>query len=134
MLTYFLQVNVCWLLFYGAYYALLSKETFFRLNRIYLIISLLCGLMIPVVVPKVDVPIAQPFVEVVQPITVSVAQIQASIDYQMPETETTTWGIWTILTCLYGLGAMFFFLKFTWGLVTIFKLYRKGKKEPKAAF
>ena len=55
MLTYFVQVNVWWLLFYGAYFALLSRETFFRLNRIWLIISLLAGLILPLVAPTLTV-------------------------------------------------------------------------------
>jgi hypothetical protein len=129
MLTYFLQVNVCWLLFYGIYYALLSKETFFRLNRIYLIISLLCGLMIPVIVPKVDMPMVQPLVEVVQPITASVVQMQEFVAVQTLETETRTWDILSFFMKLYSLGVAFFLLKFCWGLVTILKLYRNGQKE-----
>jgi hypothetical protein len=134
MLTYFLQVNVCWLLFYTAYYALLSRETFFKLNRIYLIISLLCGLVIPIVVPKMDAPIVQPLVEVVQPITISVAQLRESFTLQPVETETATFGIWTILIKLYSLGVAFFLIKFCWGLFTIFKLYRSGEKEKNSGF
>ncbi len=134
MLTYFLQVNVCWLLFYGLYYALLSRETFFKLNRIYLIISLLCGLIIPTILSKIDTPIAQPLIEAVQPITVSFAEMQKAISFQTVETQTTTWDIWTILMKLYFMGVAFFLLKFCWGLLTIFKLYRGGQKERKAAF
>ena len=134
MFTYFLQVNVCWLLFYGVYYAFLSRETFFKLNRIYLIISLLCGLVIPIVVPKMDMPIVQPLVEVVQPITVSVAQMQELLTVQTIETQPTTLGIWTILMKLYSLGVAFFLLKFCLGLVTIFKLNRSGKKVKNSDF
>jgi BlaR1 peptidase M56 len=137
MLTYFLQVNVCWLLFYGAYYVLLSRETFFKLNRIYLIISLLCGLIIPIVVPKIDALMVQPLVEIVQPITVSVAQMQESFAVQTLETQAVPSireNISTILMKLYSLGMAFFLLKFCWGLFTIFKLYRNGLKEKNNGF
>jgi hypothetical protein len=134
MLSYFLQVNVCWLLFYGVYYALLSRETFFKLNRIYLIISLLCGLIIPILVPKMDVPIVQPLVEVVQPITVSVAEMQEIRAFQTAETQMESLEIWAILMKLYSLSVAFFLLKFCWGLVTIFKLYRNGEKQKNKDF
>ena len=70
MLTYFLQVNVCWLLFYGAYYALLSRETFFKLNRMWLIASLLAGLALPYIAPMLEVEPTSPRVihKAVQPV------------------------------------------------------------------
>ena len=133
-MTYFLQVNLCWLLFYGLYFALLSRETFFKLNRIYLIISLLCGLVIPLSISKMEVAKAMPMVEIVQPMVVSYVEFQQNIESKMVQNEATTWGIWTVLMGIYGLGMGIVFLKFGVGLVKIFRLYFNGKKEPKKGF
>lgn len=48
MISYLLDVSLCWLIFYLLYYFWLSKETFFHLNRWYLLSTLLLGLLIPV--------------------------------------------------------------------------------------
>jgi hypothetical protein len=98
MLTYFLQVNLCWLMFYGLYYALLSRETFFKLNRIYLIISLLCGLVIPFSMLYFRVEPDNPAVIVLQPFIVSASLLQQGV------AQAETWSVWGILKVLYGVG------------------------------
>ena len=134
MLTYFLQVNLCWLLFYGLYYALLSRETFFKLNRIYLIISLLCGLVIPLSIVDMEVTRATPMVEIVQPVVVSYIEFQQNIESKMIQNEGAIWRIWTVLSWGYGVGVAFFMGIFCLGLARIFKLYFKGQKEPNLDF
>jgi hypothetical protein len=44
---YILQANIYLVLFYGFYKLLLAKETYFILNRIYLISAGICSLSIP---------------------------------------------------------------------------------------
>jgi hypothetical protein len=134
MLTYFLQVNLCWLLFYGLYYALLSRETFFKLNRIYLIISLLCGLVIPLSISMVEVTTASPMVEIVQPIVISMVEIRDNIETNIIAPEATTWSLWTVLKGVYLLGMMILFVKFFIGLNKIFYLYKTGEKEIRDIF
>src|ERR1700753_4304755 len=46
---YLLLVNLYLLLFYGFYILLLRSETFFHLNRIYLVTSALLSFVIPVI-------------------------------------------------------------------------------------
>ncbi len=136
MLTYFLQVNLCWLVFYGLYYVLLSKETFFKLNRIYLIISLLCGLALPFFTEKLshmEAVSTMPIMEIVQPIAQSISIFQENIEMQMPSTETS-WNIWQILRGLYILGTIWFLTQFVLGLWRIFKLYKNGVKEKNKGF
>ena len=76
MLTYFLQVSLCWLVFYGLYYSLLSRETFFSLNRIYLIISLLCGLIAPFGKVFIEVQTTSPTVVMLEPFVVTAKAFQ----------------------------------------------------------
>jgi beta-lactamase regulating signal transducer with metallopeptidase domain len=134
MLTYFLQVNLCWLLFYGLYYALLSRETFFKLNRIYLIISLLCGLVIPLSISRVEILTESPIIEIIQPIAISVVEFQQNIESNIVETQAETWSVWTVLTWVYGLGIAVFLLKFSIGLYKIFQLYKQGEKHKNKDF
>jgi TonB family protein len=141
MLTYFLQVNLCWLLFYGLYYALLSRETFFKLNRIYLIMSLLGGLTIPLAegllvdsISKVEILAESPLVDMVQPIAMSVAEFQQTIEANYAQPQASTWALWSVLACLYGLGMAFFLVKFSIGLYKIFQLYTQGEKQPQKGF
>ena len=107
-MAYFLQVNLCWLMFYGLYYVLLSKETFFKLNRIYLIISLLCGLTIPFFTEKLsqmEEISTLPIMEIAQPIAQSISIFQENIETQMPSTETS-WNLWLILRGIYIVGTL----------------------------
>jgi BlaR1 peptidase M56 len=134
MLTYFLQVNLCWLMFYGLYYALLSRETFFKLNRIYLIISLLCGLVIPFSIPTMAVTTTSLMVEMVQPIVISMVEIRDNIEANFTTPEATTWRLWTVLKGVYILGMMLLFVKFFIGLNKIFHLYKTGEKEIRDIF
>jgi hypothetical protein len=130
MLVYFLQVNVCWLLFYGVYYALLSKETFFRLNRTWLIISLLCGLVLPFAADyfAVKVAPAQLFALTLEPFVVTATALKHNL---VADTEGV---VLDYLAIGYAIGVAVLAARFLAGLFLIFKLWYKSKKEPKAGF
>ena len=48
-LPYLLKVNICWAVFYGLYWMLFRRHTFFFLNRCYLLLSLLISFAIPAI-------------------------------------------------------------------------------------
>ncbi|MCF0074909.1 M56 family metallopeptidase [Dyadobacter sp. CY261] len=48
-LPYLVKVNICWLVFYGCYWLLFRKYTFFMLNRAYLLFSLVISFVIPTI-------------------------------------------------------------------------------------
>lgn len=48
-LPYLLKVNICWAVFYGLYWILFRRHTFFFLNRCYLLFSLLISFVIPAI-------------------------------------------------------------------------------------
>ncbi len=50
MLLYCLEVSLCWLVFFGFYWILLRKDTFFEVQRSYLLGSLVLGFLIPTLV------------------------------------------------------------------------------------
>ncbi len=138
MLTYFLQVNLCWLMFYGLYWALLSRETFFKLNRIYLIITLLGGLALPLVADWLhkETALVLPFEGILLPI------FEFSINgngLSVVDSPTLLpvgrgWSWWAIISSIYFIG---FSLEMTRFLMGLFKLYRLNKtahKEVKSSY
>ena len=49
MINYITYVTICWALFYLLYAFWLRKETFFSINRWYQLITLIAGLLIPLI-------------------------------------------------------------------------------------
>jgi bla regulator protein BlaR1 len=92
-INYLFEVTICWLICYGFYYAFLRRETFFKTNRIYLIISLLIGL----VIPKLQLTIEQPDVVFVQTVQLSVQTISAQVEttaMTLPSVQDVFWGVY----------------------------------------
>ncbi len=130
MLTYFLQVNVCWLLFYSVYYALLSKETFFKLNRIWLIASLLCGLLLPFVADYFAVK-----VEAAHLLTLTLDTFVVSATALKHNLAADTEGVVLKgIAVVYGLGCAILTARFIAGLFLIFKILRQAKREKKNTY
>ena len=49
MITYLIQVTICWAVFYGTYHLFLRQETHFSFSRWYLLAALTLGVSIPIV-------------------------------------------------------------------------------------
>ena len=125
MLTYFLQVSLCWLVFYGLYYCLLSRETFFRLNRIYLIISLLCGLIAPFGQVFIEVQTTSPTVVMLEPFVVTAKAFQHKL-------AANTEGVMSLqffIQLIYWLGVSVMTGRFLMGIFQIIRVYKNGEKE-----
>jgi TonB family protein len=58
-LPYLLKVNICWVVFYGCYWLLFRRHTFFTLNRIYLLFSLAISFVIPSIELKQTVKLVE---------------------------------------------------------------------------
>ena len=117
-INYLFEVTICWAIFYGFYYAFLRKETFFRTNRIYLIVSLLMGLMIP----QLQFTAAQPDVFFVQRVQLSVQTISAQVEttaMTLPSWEEVFWSI-------YLLGIIILAVRLIGDLVKIWRLKKNG--------
>jgi len=115
---YLLQVNIYLILFYAFYKLLLDKETYFMLNRIYLLVSGLLSLAIPFLRPEWFVK--QP---VTQQIKVSVDQlnmIMSQVTISPAEAEPFNWG--QLAGGIYLFGVIFFLFRFIFQLVAVKKL------------
>lgn len=131
-MNYFLKVAICWLVFYLLYRLLLEKTTFFRLNRIYLLITLLLGLALPLLRISLEAS-ANPeqtsnwLPEVVirandivnQPFTLPTVTINAA-------NSSSSWNVWF---WLYWSGVGFCLLRFATGLIQLRLVYRRGTKQ-----
>ncbi|HFA47784.1 MAG TPA: TonB family protein [Bacteroidetes bacterium] len=136
MLSYLLKASLCWALFYLLYHAWLGKETFFKVNRWYLMGTALLGLAIPAVdfqwlLPAHEEPVLFTYL---QPITIGVDQLEAAVVTTSAGASGFDW--WALLVAVYWTGAALAALRFGLGLFKINKLFNKGEKRrlPKYIF
>jgi len=112
---YLLQVNIYLVIFYAFYRLLLDKETYFVLNRIYLIAAGMLSFIIPFLRPEWFVR---------QPAT---QQIKISIDMMMAKgtiapDENHAFSLIEALVIIYLIGILFFFGRLIFQLYTVRKL------------
>ena len=120
MLYYFLQVNIYWALFYMLYATLLSNETFFRLNRAYLLLGLTLGALLPLV----PLEVSQGHVATVYLKTFVVTTQRIHV-----ASEGVRYNLQTLLLGLYVFGAFGMTMKFLFDLSTIRRMVRFGRVE-----
>ena len=118
---YIIQVNIYLVVFYGFYKLFLDKETYFVLNRIYLVSAGLFSLTIPFL--RFEWFTKQ---EAVQPVYMGVDQfnqfiLQAGVVQQDPDRLTVS----NLVVVLYFCGVLFFVLKLIYQLLSVRSLLRK---------
>ncbi|MGN7989160.1 M56 family metallopeptidase [Pedobacter sp. 22226] len=128
-LTYLLKVTACTALFFGFYMLFLKKLTFFKINRFYLLGTLLLSFIIPVLqfeikreivatdtevsanVPEIK-PVSTDPVQLIQPIMVEYQpEVSPKIDWMM--LMYGVYGITASLLLLVCLWSLFKLLKYT---------------------
>ena len=125
MLHYILQTQISWLLFYGLYAATLSRETFFRLNRVYLLAALLLGLALPLLPLYFDFSIVET-PAILSPIVGATAEWTPVFK---ADTEGSSFPIGKIIFGIYSLGFAISLGRFLTGLRQIFRLHQNGENE-----
>ncbi|MCB0634149.1 MAG: TonB family protein [Saprospiraceae bacterium] len=127
MVAYLLQVSLCWLIFYLLYYVWLSKETFFNMNRWYLLSTLVLGLLIPL--------LPSPFSTTVQEndwVTVYVAGFNQGLEMlevtvTAPAVVENSFDWYALLKFIYWGGVAFTGFRFLSGLWRIGSMYWKAE-------
>ncbi|WP_316796807.1 M56 family metallopeptidase [Pedobacter agri] len=112
-LYYLLEANLYLILFYGFYRLFLIKETFYTLNRYYLLVSSVLAFIIPLL----------QFGFLSEEITVIGQPVYQQISIDKPFLNTNN-----ILLSIYLLGALLFMLKIGWGFKHISELLKKQNK------
>ncbi|MEO1256041.1 MAG: hypothetical protein AAFY41_14320, partial [Bacteroidota bacterium] len=126
MFSYILQVTLCWAAFYLLYLGLLRKETFFHINRWYLLATLVLGLLIPLIEwqpsPVIE---GHPTYEIaIEPIQTQIWQLEQNIE-AVSKPFALDWI--DVLLAIYLSGVLFFTALLLHGLWKIGKLYRASE-------
>ncbi len=124
---YLLLVNIYLVLFYGFYALLLRRETFFQLNRMYLVGAALLSFIIPM--------IQSTWVQglfITQQVQYAVYNSNAIMITGYEPIKDTPYTIGQILVVLYITGAIALTLKLIWQLVILNKVI--NKPGPSAAY
>ena len=123
MIHYALEVSIAWTLFYVVYFFFLKKETFFSVNRWYLLHTCWIGILLPLL-RKIPM-----HVEHVQPVIMEPVIMINYTTTAISETITSPGIAYDkILYCVYFLGMLFFAYRFLHGLSKIWRLYVAGEK------
>lgn len=126
---YLLQVNLYLIVFYGFYKLLLDKETYFTLNRIYLVAAGILSLCIPFI--RLEWLTEQKAAQ----------QVYASVNWDAVLAQATivtdnsssfSWG--NILVSIYCAGILFFLGRLVYNLLTVKKLIRNAKSGSAFSF
>src|ERR1700743_2613970 len=115
---YLLLVNLYLILFYGFYALLLRKETFFHLNRIYLVSSALLSFFIPVIHSDW---VRNLFITQQVQQTLSVYS-KPLIIYHFKPIEEHNITIGQVILIIYAIGAGILIAKFIWQLISLKKI------------
>src|ERR1700733_9344637 len=113
---YLLLVNIYLVLFYGFYALLLRKETYFQLNRIYLVAAALLSFFIPL--------IQSDWVKnlfITQKVKLSIYDSPVMF-YQFKPIEHTQITVGQLLAIVYLAGIAFLLGRFVWQLIALNKV------------
>lgn len=120
MWSYIIEVQICWLLLYGFFWASLRKETYFFANRWYLMTTLILGLIIP-------------FVKLSQSGLESAAE---GVAFELPLVQVGiesisfahfSWLDLELLWKIYWFGASLALIKVFIGLMGIYRMVQEGR-------
>jgi Zn-dependent protease with chaperone function len=125
-LTYLLKVTACTVLFFGFYLLVLRKLTFFKINRFYLLVTLLMSFLIPALqfelkreMPALDTELAgMPDLKPVNPAPVQLIQ-PIVVEYQPELSPKIDW--LALIPYAYGGIALLLLLICLWRLFVLLK-------------
>ncbi len=141
MLSYILQVSVCWGIFFLLYALVLSRTTFFSWNRAYLMLTLVISLALPLLewpVPEATSAVALQAAYYMQPITIGVQQLEivvtATPEMTSPESSSSmlTWR--SVLLLIYWIGVAVAGVRLLYGMWQIYALYRKSEQHKRQVY
>ncbi len=126
---YLLLVNVYLVLFFGFYALLLRKETFFQLNRIYLVSAALLSFFIPVI--QADW-VKNLFIT--QTVHYSMYGGSGVIIYQIKPIAEAPFTIGEVLTAIYLVGVLFLVVRLVWQLMSLKRIINQPEQAAAYSF
>jgi len=125
---YLVLVNIYLVLFYVFYVVLLSKETFFQLNRIYLVAAALLSFFIPM--------IQSDWVKnlfITQKVGYTIYSSPVLL-YRFKPIQDTHITIGQIVVLIYLIGIAFLMMRFLWQIIALNKMMNKPQSEVAYSF
>jgi len=116
--TYLIELNVCFLAFFGLYFLLFRNLSFFKFNRVYLIFTVLFSLLLPLLNFEIGSEAMALSTIQLETIQVGVQSVENSIGQY--------YNVVFISSILYLIGCAFMTIKLLRGLWLIFKIKHKG--------
>ncbi len=116
---YLIQVTLCWAIFYALYWLMYRQETFFVANRLYLLLTLVLGLLLPLDFSKLL------FVQNTsnnEYITVYLRELSVGASQMESATKEFSLSYQHIIYAVYGVGVLFFAIRFLIGLIKIYTI------------
>lgn len=130
MSQYLFESSLCLFIFYSFYYWQLRKETFFQLNRVYLLITPALSLLIPWLNITLSAGDLATPVDFVFPIIYSAEQVNYAIGQQlMQPTPAFTLTVGDIFLVLYAIGVLLMTWRLGFGLWKLSSLIRRNTKK-----
>lgn len=119
--VYILKSAICLALFYLGYRLLLSRDTFLRFNRF----ALLSGFGLAALLPLVRVG-----VEGVSPLGPALEEWgRIAAPVEPAATASPAVSCYSIGLAIYLMGVLFFIARFLWGVASLIRLIRAGRRE-----
>ena len=119
--VYILKSAICLALFYLGYRLLLSRDTFLRFNRF----ALLSGFVLAALLPLVRVG-----VEGVSPLGPALEEWgRIAAPVEPAATASPAVSCYSIGLAIYLMGVLFFIARFLWGVASLIRLIRAGRRE-----
>ena len=133
MTQYCIEVTIAWTMFYSIYLIFLKRETFFSVNRWYLIHTTWIGALIPLL-SYISLPLAQDQALIMEPVQIIHYTTYAVSEAMNSTQEEGIVNLKSILISLYILGVILFTMRFIYGLRSIYRLWRSGEKVDNEGF
>ncbi len=138
MINYLFEVSLCWTGFYLFYVLLLSKETFFHLNRGYLLSTLLLGLALPLIdLSAFLIGNNTPTIHTanyLETITVGVQSLEQNMEMAVISPIAESLSVLDLMLWIYWIGMAIMFLRFLVGFSQIVKLYFKSERRKEGKY
>jgi TonB family protein len=125
---YLILVNIYLVLFYGFYVMLLSRETFFQLNRVYMVMAVLLSFFIPLIQSNW---VKSLFITKKVNYTIYTSPVMFYHFKAIKDTQIT---IGEILVIIYLTGIVYFIGRFIWQLVVLNKIINQPQASVAYSF
>lgn len=125
---YLILVNIYLVLFYGFYVILLSRETFFQLNRVYLVTALLLSFLIPVIQSNW---VKNLFITQRVKYTIYTSPVMF---YQFKPIRNTQITLGQVFVYIYIIGIIILLARFIWQLIVLNKIINQPQANTAYSF